>query len=147
MYKRQGVCLAWGRHFFNLKHLGVVKPWILVSSFIGLVAIAVVLSSTSVNQKSTVTVGDTFAAQSELFDEAKVTQLVQVHCANCHSATPSQTGFTAAPAGLIIDSSAQLVSQKVRALPALNSGYMPLGNFHQLTDIERKGLIEWLNAQ
>lgn len=142
-----GVCLAWGRHFFNLKHLGVVKPWILVSSFIGLVVIAVVLSSTSVNQKSTVTAGDTSAAQSELFDEAKVTQLVQVHCANCHSATPSQTGFTAAPAGLIIDSSAQLVSQKVRALPALNSGYMPLGNFHQLTDIERKGLIEWLNAQ
>jgi uncharacterized membrane protein len=32
-------------------------------------------------------------------------------------------------------------------LPALNSGYMPLGNFHQLTDIERKGLIEWLNAR
>jgi len=142
-----GVCLAWGRHFFNLKHLGVVKPWILVSSFIGLVVIAVVLSLTSVNQKSTALSGDASATQSELFDEAKVAQLIQVHCANCHSATPTQAGFTAAPAGIIFDSSAQLAAQKVRALPALKSGYMPLGNFHQLTDIERKGLIEWLNAQ
>jgi uncharacterized membrane protein len=48
---------------------------------------------------------------------------------------------------LLIDSVAHLKVQKVRALPALQSGYMPLGNFHQMTDIERKTLIDWLNAQ
>ncbi|HSC66659.1 MAG TPA: urate hydroxylase PuuD [Cellvibrio sp.] len=144
------VCLAWGRHFFNLKHLGVVKPVILVTSLLGIIAIAIIMSVTA-------SIGNSAASnsankiesdlQSAVIDDAKITQLVQVHCANCHSTSPSQPGFNAAPAGLIIDSATQLQAQKIRALPALYSGYMPLGNFHQLTELERKSLIDWLNTQ
>jgi len=134
-----GVCLAWGRHFFNLKHVGVVKPSILVTSFLGIALIAGLMSATSiaVNKSAAPVVTDT----------AKITQLIQVHCANCHSATPTQPGFNAAPAGLLIDSAAHISAQKIRALPALYSGYMPLGNLHQLTELERNTLIDWLNAQ
>lgn len=152
-----GLCLAWGRHFFNLKHLGVIKPVILLSSFSGLVLIAVLMAITSpatiaakeAAKNSAVIVAENIAASAQhpVSVEERVTQLVQVHCTNCHAAVPTQPGFTAAPAGLIIDSTAQLAAQKVRALPALTSGYMPLGNFHQLTDLERKTLIDWLSKQ
>ncbi|AQT62510.1 hypothetical protein B0D95_17190 [Cellvibrio sp. PSBB023] len=152
-----GLCLAWGRHFFNLKHLGVIKPVILLSSFSGLVLIAMLMAITSpatiaakeAAKNSAVIVAENIAAsvQHPVSVEERVTQLVQVHCTNCHAAVPTQPGFAAAPAGLIIDSTAQLAAQKVRALPALTSGYMPLGNFHQLTDLERKTLIDWLSKQ
>jgi uncharacterized membrane protein len=142
-----GLCLAWGRHFFNLKHLGLVKPSILISSFAGLVLIAITMSYSSVNHSAVKNSDMANAAQLVAQDKAKITQLIQVHCANCHSATPTQIGFSAAPAGLIIDSSAQLAMQKIRALPALNSGYMPLGNFHKMTELERKSLVDWLNVQ
>jgi uncharacterized membrane protein len=143
-----GVCLAWGRHFFNLKHLGHVKPIILVSSLLGLILIAVLMSITAKNSGAVVG-GNEIKSNSETAstDTAKITQLIQVHCTNCHAATPSQPGFAAAPAGLIIDSATGLAAQKIRALPALQSGYMPLGNFHQMTELERKSLIDWLNAQ
>ena len=153
-----GLCLAWGRHFFNLKHLGYVKPIILVTSLLGILVIAVLMSITSASPSAanlasanTVTTVSGNASQANTqtaaIDTAKITQLVQVHCTNCHAATPSQPGFAAAPAGLIIDSAAQLAAQKIRALPALYSGYMPLGNFHQMTELERKILIDWLNTQ
>lgn len=147
-----GVCLAWGRHFFNLKHLGYVKPIILVTSLLGIIAIAVIMSMTSVSTSTAIAAStDTSQTNSTLsdavVDTAKITQLIHVHCTNCHAATPSQPGFAAAPAGLIIDSAAQLAAQKIRTLPALYSGYMPLGNFHQMTDVERKVLIDWLNTQ
>jgi uncharacterized membrane protein len=153
-----GVCLAWGRHFFNLKHLGYVKPIILITSFLGIVVIAVLMSITSTSTTNSGFSSHTTSAtangdaipntlQTASTDTAKITQLVQVHCTNCHAAKPSQPGFAAAPAGLILDSAAQLATQKIRALPALYSGYMPLGNFHEMTDIERKVLIDWLNTQ
>lgn len=153
-----GSSLAWARHFFNLKHLGVVKPYILVTSFIALIFIGWLMSLTNVNKvKAAKTVAvETTLAQVEAGADAgmitasvdeKITQLVQVHCTNCHAVTPIQPGFNAPPAGLILDSAAQLSAQKIRALPALSSGYMPLGNFHQMTDLERKTLVDWLNAQ
>jgi len=143
-----GLCLAWGRHFFNLKHLGYVKPIILVTSLLGIIVIAVLMSITS-TKTGAVVAGSAIQTNAETASTeiAKITQLIQVHCTNCHAATPSQPGFAAAPAGLIIDSASGLAAQKIRALPALQSGYMPLGNFHQLTELERKTLIDWLNAQ
>ena len=135
----------------------MIKPVILLSSFSGLVLIAVLMAITSpatiaakeAAKNSAVIVAENIAASAQhpVSVEERVTQLVQVHCTNCHAAVPTQPGFSAAPAGLIIGSTAQLAAQKVRALPALTSGYMPLGNFHQLTDLERKTLIDWLAQQ
>ena len=145
-----GLSLAWARHFFNLKYLGLVKPYILVTSLIALILIGWLMSVTSATKAVTSTSADqaeVAAGVSSVNAEEKITHLVQVHCTNCHSATPSQPGFNAPPAGLILDSAAQLSAQKIRALPALSSGYMPLGNFHQMTELERKALIDWLSAQ
>ena len=136
--------LAWSRHFFNLKHLGHYKPGILVSSFLGLVLVAVIMSFTSKGEKNSAPANNGKTPE-EI--SAIAQQIVSVHCSGCHSQHPTQAGFTAPPAGLIINNLTQLTVTKIRALPALQSGYMPLANLHQMSEQERKILITWLEAQ
>lgn len=150
--------LAWCRHFFNLKHLGLVKPSILVSGFVGLVLVAVVMALTN-NTQSTMTKNTSEENHNALvqtqpqaeskteIEVGKIQQIISVHCSGCHSAQPKQPGFNAPPGGLIINTTLQLHTLKVRALPALSSGYMPLGNLNQMSEQERKTLIAWLEQQ
>lgn len=87
-------------------------------------------------------------AQAEAHQRAfDVAATVQIHCGNCHAAAPTQAGFATAPGGLLIETPAQLVALKARALPAIQSHYMPLGNFAGLTEDERRQLITWLSEQ
>jgi len=152
-----GSLLAWGRHFFNLKHLGIIKPSILVSSFLGLVLVAIIMAYTdNIHSSATETKIETegkkilSAATPEITDQQLIQQtqqILSVHCAGCHSQQPTQLGLNAPPAGLIINTLEQLQAIKIRALPALSSGYMPLGNLNQMSDQERKTLITWLESQ
>ncbi|MCF2948715.1 urate hydroxylase PuuD [Paraglaciecola aquimarina] len=143
-----GCCLAWGRHYFNLKHTGNKQPMVAISSLIGLVLVAVTLSFTKPKPSLAIDAStQNSAAQSQL-SLAKLTVktdlLVQIHCANCHSNTPTQAGFTAPPAGIVIDSLETLSQQSAKATEAIQSGYMPLGNMTQLTDDERANMLIWL---
>ncbi len=149
--------LAWARHFFNLKHRDIVKPGILVSSAIGIALTAIVMAYTndiakSADSKKELTTNSVVTTEiqnekSSENEELKIQQVVSVHCAGCHSAHPTQAGFSAPPAGLIINNVAQLKPIKVRALAALKSGYMPLGNFNHMSDDERSQLVKWVEAQ
>lgn len=134
-----GVLLAWGRHYFNLKHQGTHKPWILASSGAGMVLVAVMAS-----------IFDSFSSlkkTTSLPSDLQVAELVSTHCANCHGQEPSHPGFQKAPAGLVIDSPATLAAQGSRARVAVRSGYMPLGNTTELTEEHRAALVLWLNEQ
>jgi len=138
------ILLAWARHFFNLKHQGVIKPGILVGSGFGLILVAVTLGLSS---GTTGRAPQNAAIQTQAQLQIQVQALISTHCANCHAITPTQPGFSVPPAGLLITNPVQLSALKVRALPALTSGYMPLGNLHQLADTERQLLINWLQQQ
>ena len=133
-----GTLLAWGRHFFNLKHQGIKKPMILASSGLGLIIVTFWLQWAS---------AQTEQSTSTIANHAEVTQLLEKHCANCHADSPTQAGFTAAPAGILLHTPEQLEAVSVRAIPALKSGYMPLGNFSGMSNEERQKLAEWLSAQ
>ncbi|ACE85397.1 urate hydroxylase PuuD [Cellvibrio japonicus] len=151
-----GGCLAWGRHFFNLKHLGNRKPLILWTSGAGLLLIAIVMANTGIQKvQAGVPAIPTPVIETQIAQvkntapvshnsDAPIQKLVQHHCTNCHSNTPTQPGFNAAPAGLVIETLEQLGAQKIRALPSIASGYMPLGNFTQLSSEERQQLMDWL---
>lgn len=147
-----GSLLAWGRHFFNLKHLGHIKPGILVSSFLGIVLVAIAMAYTDNNRptgnaegKKLLSVATPEMTDQQLIEQTQ--QILSVHCAGCHSQQPTQPGFNAPPAGLVINTLEELQTIKVRALPALSSGYMPLGNFNQMSEQERQTLIHWLETQ
>lgn len=125
-----GSLLAWGRHFFNLKHLGIIKPEILISSFIGLVIVAIAMAYSDGSQPATpsdkieTTETNTAAviAEKKIQQTQQIQQILDVHCSGCHSQKPTQVGFAAPPAGLIINTLEQLQAVKIRALPALSSG-------------------------
>lgn len=132
-----GALLAWGRHYFNLKHQGVHQPGILVGSGLGLVLVAVLASTLGrpgVSDES-----------AEAVSSGEISALVATHCAGCHARNPSEPGFNAPPAGLIIDDADSLLATRARSAPAIRSGYMPLGNMTDLTDEQRSALLVWLD--
>ena len=107
------------------------------------------VSDTISQPLASITVESGALSNSSLSDinRMRVNHLVSVHCHNCHAQQPTQAGFPAAPAGLIIGDADQLRLIKTRAAPALQSGYMPLGNFEALTTEDRNFLLVWLSQQ
>ena len=73
--------------------------------------------------------------------------IVASRCAGCHTASPSQPGFTSPPLGLVLETEAQsrAVAAKIGTMVA--SGVMPLGNLTAMTEPERATLVAWAKAQ
>jgi uncharacterized membrane protein len=87
------------------------------------------------------------ARQAKAEQEAEVMALVNLHCVNCHADQPSYPGFSSAPAGLSYESLAKLRAQSARAMTAIQSGYMPLGNLTQLSKDDRAKLVRYLATE
>lgn len=131
-----GAISAYGRHFFNLRNQGVVKPSILV-----VVAVAVVLLITVARLTSSVSVANSDAQVSE----QQALAIVAEHCTGCHAQQPSQPGFVAPPAGIILEDASHILAWKERILAvAVQSQYMPLGNMTNMTEEQRQALGAWL---
>lgn len=78
---------------------------------------------------------------------AVVGPIVAQRCAVCHSATPTQPGFTAPPAGVLLDTPEHIKANAQRVLQqAVESHAMPLGNVTRMTDAERAELGAWIGA-
>ena len=73
--------------------------------------------------------------------------IAQTRCPACHSATPTDESFDAAPGGIMFDTAAQLKAnaQKVLAQAVLTDA-MPLGNMTEMTPDERARLGAWIRA-
>ncbi|MNE32706.1 Cytochrome c [compost metagenome] len=71
--------------------------------------------------------------------------VIQTRCSTCHSAQPSSTLFSSAPAGVMFDSAEQIrqLAPKIHA-QAVASQIMPLGNITQMTLQERELLGAWI---
>ncbi len=101
--------------------------------------------------------GDNAAAAGDSADAASGTvaasgagsELSQVHtilnerCTSCHSQNPSHPSFTAAPAGVMLDTEDQMIRQIGQIKQVVKSGYMPLGNMTNMTDEERDVIAAW----
>ena len=72
--------------------------------------------------------------------------IVQAKCSVCHMAQPTQAGFNAPPAGIIIQTVEDMKLHKAKIVPAVQSGYMPLGNITQLTDEERAQIVAYASG-
>ena len=130
-----GFISAYARHFFNLKNQGVSKPSILVISAIMLAALAAAMVPAKIEaQKGEVVLTDVQAMA-----------IVEQRCVSCHAVSPSNAGFATAPAGIILESAEQALAMKDKMIPALQTGYMPLGNLTKMTDQERQQLMVWLS--
>lgn len=132
---------AWARHFFNLRHKGVIKPGILVSALVAFMVLAWVISP-----RPATSLPD--AEKAAVLDDAQALAMVRHHCAGCHSASPTDEIFTIAPAGVLLDSPEQIRqwAQRIQAR-VLISKDMPFLNKTGMTEEERAQLGEWLNAR
>lgn len=130
-----GFISAFARHFFNLRNQGVSKPSILVIAAIMLAALAAAMVPAKIEaQKGEAVLTDT---------QAMV--IVGQRCVSCHGVNPAHPGFATAPAGIVLETVEQTLAVKDKMVPALQTGYMPLGNMTNMTDQERQQLLIWLS--
>lgn len=90
-------------------------------------------------------VQDMSAFSSELEETAYFT--VQARCAVCHAASPSLAGFTAPPAGIMLETLAQMTAVKdLIYTQSVSFDFMPPGNLTEIDHEERALLAEWLTS-
>ncbi len=126
---------AFARHFFNLRHRGVTKPSILVAAAIMLVILAAAMAPAKIEAKK---------GEAVLTDTQAVS-IMEQRCSSCHAVSPTNAGFASAPAGIVLETAEQALAVKEKMIPALQTGYMPLGNLTKMTDQERQQLMVWLS--
>lgn len=157
------------RHYFNTRHDSNKFAWTLPAAALGMICLAYVTSpmrpatnatpvaSQASQPAATVAMVEQASeatqapAQTETPaaagnpDFTKVNSVIQERCSVCHSATPSSPMFSAAPAGLMLDTPQQIQQQaaKIQA-QAVASQVMPLGNITQMTQEERNLIGVWI---
>lgn len=171
-----GIITATARHYFNLKHLGNSQPKYLVIPALATLALVVwmrpapiepvlvppVAAAAPVTDAAPVAaVGATVdpAAPAAVADATVATAVpvtasaddailgvVQAKCSVCHMAQPTQAGFNAPPAGIIIQTADDMKLHKAKIVTAIQSSYMPLGNITKLTDEERAQLVAYASG-
>ncbi|MGB1539671.1 MAG: urate hydroxylase PuuD, partial [Rickettsiales bacterium] len=133
-----GVVAWFIRHFFNLKHKGIVNyayPAIGVAGFIGLMVFAAYKP------------GVPQAAAEMTVSDAEVKQIIRTHCAACHSDAPTHPDWPEAPQGVLLDTMAEVKTHAVRIkAQAVDADIMPLGNETGMTDEERAKLGAWIDG-
>lgn len=135
-----GFITAFARHYFNLRHRGIHKPSILVSSaLMGLILVWILAPAPTPEPRisSAAPVADT-----------RIQAIMQTRCLSCHASKPTQPGFNAAPAGIILEEPAQWIAHRDRIMQAaVSTRYMPLGNITGMTEEERGELGQWLRQK
>ena len=78
---------------------------------------------------------------------SEVQAIVQKHCIACHSASPTDPGFAAAPNGVAYDTAEEIRRYAPRIHErAVATDSMPLGNLTGMTKTERDRLGAWIQA-
>jgi uncharacterized membrane protein len=84
------------------------------------------------------------SAAEQAAELARVQTILAQRCMPCHSARPTQAGFTSAPNGLMLDNLDQLRHHLPEVQQQLAAHTMPLGNLTGMTPDERALLLGWV---
>ncbi|MDH3589003.1 MAG: urate hydroxylase PuuD, partial [Gammaproteobacteria bacterium] len=123
------------RVFFVARHKGS-------ASFVPLAVALVLLAgvAAAIAPRAT-TAGSVAAPQASI---AEVQRIVETRCVTCHAASPAHTAFAAAPAGVMLESVAQIRSESGRIYQqTVVLRAMPIGNLTQITEAERAVIAHW----
>ena len=69
------------------------------------------------------------------------------HCVACHAAEPTHEAFAKAPAGVLLETIAQVAGNAERIVTQVVNGAMPLGNQTGMTDDERNRIAAWAESR
>jgi uncharacterized membrane protein len=125
------------RQFFVLRHQGKVNYALPAAGAVILIVVAVAIAPHAAPASASV--------DGMKVPFSRIQPIVAERCAVCHSQRPTQPGFTAAPAGVLLDSpehihdNAQRIEQQ-----AVATRTMPLANLTRMTPDERVLLGTWI---
>jgi uncharacterized membrane protein len=119
------------RHWFNLRGQGHRNVWILPAAALMMIALAVVTRPASTDQ----------------IVPPQVLSIVQQRCVPCHSATPTEPGYTEAANGIFLDTEPAVLARRQIIGPLVKSGYMPFENATAMTEEERALVVEWAEGR
>jgi uncharacterized membrane protein len=122
------------RVFFNLRHQGRTI-WALPA----LGAAGVILLAIAIKPDDNASGGSAAAVHF-----AQVAPVVAARCAPCHSDTPTQPGFSSPPAGVVLETPAQIAARADVIKTLVSSKAMPAGNLTHMTDAERALVVAWV---
>ncbi|MGM8885781.1 urate hydroxylase PuuD [Psychrobacter sp. 1U2] len=100
--------------------------------------------STSTAAETTGTAADAVAVSAAT--DNPIMDIVHTRCSTCHAAQPTQQGFNAPPAGIILQTPEDMKIHQAKVVTAVQTGYMPLGNITQLTDEERQQIVAYASG-
>jgi uncharacterized membrane protein len=124
------------RHYFNRRHAGQTLWWIPVGCAAAIAAIAVWLRPAGAPAAKPGAAAVPFAT---------IQRVVDARCLPCHSQRPTYPGITSAPAGVTLDTPAEIEARasQIRQV-AVSSTFMPLGNATKMLPQERELLGRWI---
>jgi uncharacterized membrane protein len=80
--------------------------------------------------------------------DAEILALMKAHCVQCHAAEPTHEAFARAPAGVLLETIAQISGNASRILTQVTvTRAMPLGNETGMTDQERERIAAWIEGR
>ncbi|HWQ12159.1 MAG TPA: urate hydroxylase PuuD [Roseiflexaceae bacterium] len=125
------------RHFMNIRFH--YRGWLRAAAAVTLLTVALLVLLVARSQ------GASGAAVSGPVTFADVRAVIARRCVPCHSATPTDDQFTAAPAGVAFDTPEQIAAMADRIRErAVTTKTMPLGNKTGMTEEERALLGAWI---
>jgi len=123
------------RVYFVARHSGRASPLPIVAAGVLLLTVAVALAPRST------------ATTSGSVDFDAVRTVVQQRCTTCHAASPEHPGFQAAPAGVVLETDAQIAAEALRIhQQTVVTRVMPIGNLTNITEAERDLIDRWYRA-
>lgn len=132
---------AWIRHYFNLKHIGIQRPSILIQGGIAMMAIAFWVSMPE--QKTQPEAPKASAAALTELDKQTMS-LIETHCVSCHSSSPTDEMFVVAPLGVTFDNWQQVVDRAPQIMRrTVLTKDMPLLNKSNMTEDDREIIKSW----
>ena len=121
------------RHFFNMKHAGLIPyRWLWPAAALVMAGtIALTLPAPVAGTTGPVSLND-------------VQAIVAARCVTCHSAAPTFDGIAQAPKGLMFDKADQIAAHAAEIFQqVVVTRAMPLGNATQMTEEERARIAAW----
>nr|WP_235263337.1 urate hydroxylase PuuD [Nitrincola sp. A-D6] len=127
---------AWARHFFNLRHKGIVKPSILITAVLAFVVLVLIARPQPMAQME---VGEAQLTDNQAF------AIVMERCATCHSRSPTDDIFVVSPGGVFLESGTDILRllDRIEARSILTHD-MPFLNKTEMTLEERALLADWI---